>query len=67
MTKPVNFPVLLAALIGRAAQLSDTETRWHDTLAILKRHGIDPAGYEDYETGRPAAILAADLKGYTAG
>jgi hypothetical protein len=53
------MPVLLASTIGHAALLSDTPSKWASTLAMLKRHGVDPEGYEDFDKGRPAAMAAA--------
>jgi hypothetical protein len=51
----------LASTIGHAAVLSDTPEKWAATMAILKKNGIDPEGYEDFHKGRPAAIAAAGL------
>lgn len=56
---PTNMPVLLASAIGHAAMLSDTPAKWAATIAMLKRHGVDPQGYEDFEKGRHAAMAAA--------
>jgi hypothetical protein len=50
---------LLANAIAHAAVLADTPEKWEATLAMLKRNGIDPAGYEDFEKGRAAAIAAS--------
>ena len=56
---PANMPVLLASAIGHAALLSDTPAKWASTIAMLRQHGVDPEGYENFEKGRPAAIAAA--------
>jgi len=53
------MPVLLASAIGHAALLSDTPAKWASTIAMLRQHGVDPEGYENFEKGRPAAIAAA--------
>ncbi len=58
---------LLAGAIGHAAVLSDTPGKWAATIAMLRRHGIDPEGYEDFEKGRPLAIAAAGLAQHPAG
>jgi hypothetical protein len=54
-----NLPSLLASTIGHAAVLSDTPAKWASTIAMLKQNGVDPAGYEDFEKGRSAAMAAA--------
>jgi hypothetical protein len=54
-----NLPGLAASAIGHAAVLSDTPAKWESTIAMLKRNGVDPHGFEDFEKGRPAAIAAA--------
>jgi hypothetical protein len=59
--RPVNMPGLLASAIGHAAALSDTPSKWDSTIAMLKQHGVDPAGFEDFKQGRPAAMTAAGL------
>ncbi len=56
---PANLPGLLASTIGHAALLSDTPAKWESTLAMLKRNGVDPQGFEDFEKGRLAAMAAA--------
>ena len=50
-----------ATLIAWAARLSDTPARWMATLEVLRGLGIDPEGYEDFETGRCLAIRAREL------
>jgi hypothetical protein len=57
--QPVNLSGLVADLIGHAAVLSDRPEKWTATLFLLKQHGIDPQGFEDFEAGRRAAITAA--------
>ncbi len=56
---PAHLPTLLASTIGHAALLSDTPGKWASTIAMLKKNGVDPKGYEDFEKGRPAAMAAA--------
>jgi len=51
-----SLPALLATAIGHAAVLSDTPEKWAGTIAMLKQNGVNPAGYEDFEKGRTAAI-----------
>jgi len=58
---PSNLPVLLASTIGHAALLSDTPAKWASTIGLLRRHGVDPEGYEDFKKGRPAAMAAAGI------
>lgn len=53
---------LLARVVGHAAVLSDTPEKWASTIAMLRQHGIDPEGYEDFEKGRASAIAAAGLE-----
>ena len=60
--KAVNMHGLLAGTIGHAAALSDTPVKWETTIAMLKRHGVDPAGFEDFKNGRLAAMSAAGLE-----
>lgn len=50
---------LLRSTIGRAAVLSDTPEKWASTVALLKEHGVNPEGYEDFDKGRPLAISAS--------
>ncbi len=52
---------LLRSAIGHAAVLSDTPEKWIATIDLLKQHGIDPVGYEDFEKGRPLAIAASGV------
>ncbi len=52
---------LLRGVIGHAAVLSDTPQKWAATMDLLKQHGVDPAGYEDFEKGRPSAIAASGV------
>jgi hypothetical protein len=59
--RTVHMPGLLASAIGHAAALSDTPAKWESTIAMLKQHGVDPAGFEDFKKGRPAAMVAAGL------
>jgi hypothetical protein len=54
-----SLPGLLANTIGHAAVLSDTPAKWASTIAMLRRNGVDPSGYEDFEKGRPAAMAAS--------
>ena len=56
-----NMPVLLANTISHAALLSDTPEKWASTIAMLRRNGVDPEHYADFEKGRPAAIAAAGV------
>ena len=56
---------LLRVMIGRAAILSDTPEKWAETVELLRRHGVDPVGFEDFEEGRPAAIAASGLSPFT--
>jgi len=57
-TEMVNIPILLAGVIARCAKLSDTPEKWEVTLAALRRHGVDTAGYETFPQGRDATIAA---------
>jgi hypothetical protein len=41
--------------------LADTPEKWASTIAMLKRNGVDPEGFEDFEKGRPAAMAAAGI------
>ena len=52
---------LLRSAIGHAAVLSDTPEKWAATIDLLKQHGVDPVGYEDFEKGRSAAITASGV------
>jgi hypothetical protein len=52
---------LLRSTIGHAAVLSDTPEKWAATIDLLKQHGVDPGGYEDFEKGRSAAIAASGI------
>ena len=52
---------LLRSAIGHAAVLSDTPEKWAATIALLKQHGVDPAGYDDFDEGRPLAIAASGV------
>ncbi len=52
---------LLRSAIGHAAVLSDTPDKWAATIDMLKQHGVDPVGFEDFEKGRTAAILASGV------
>jgi hypothetical protein len=38
--------------------LSDTPEKWEATLEMLKRNGVDPSGYEDFDKGRALAMAA---------
>ena len=58
---PSNLPLLLANAIGHAAMLADTPAKWASTIAMLRRHGVDPQGYEDFDKGRTAAMAAAGI------
>lgn len=58
---PAVQSLLLKSAIGHAAVLSDTPEKWAATLDLLRRHGIDPAGYEDFEKGRSLAITASGV------
>jgi hypothetical protein len=49
---------LIANAIGHAAMLSDTPEKWEATLEMLKRNGVDPSGYEDFDKGRALAMAA---------
>ena len=35
--------------------------KWAATIDLLKQHGVDPDGYEDFEKGRSAAIAASGV------
>jgi hypothetical protein len=48
----------LANTIGHAAVLSDTPDKWEQTVAMLRKTGINPEGYEDFQKGRAAAMAA---------
>ncbi len=52
---------LLRSAIGHAAVLSDTPEKWAAMIDLLKQHGVDPVGYEDFEKGRSAAIAASGV------
>ena len=52
---------LLRSAIGHAALLSDTPEKWAATISLLQQHGVDPAGYVDFEKGRLAAIAASGV------
>ena len=63
---PANLPravqdQLLRSAIGHAAVLSDTPEKWAATIDLLKQHGVDPFGFEDFEKGRYAAIAASGV------
>ncbi len=58
---PAAHSQLLRSAIGHAALLSDTPEKWAATVDLLKQHGVDPAGYEDFEKGRPLAIAASGV------
>ncbi len=58
---PAAQSQLLRSAIGHAAMLSDTPEKWTATIDLLKQHGVDPVGYEDFETGRPLAIAASGV------
>ena len=64
---PASQSQLLRVMIGRAAVLSDTPEKWAETVELLKRHGVDPVGFEDFEEGRPAAIAASGISLFSAG
>jgi hypothetical protein len=57
----IDLSSLLANAIGHAAMLSDTPGKWESTIAMLKQNGVDPHGFEDFEKGRLAAMLAAGV------
>ena len=52
---------LLRSAIRHAAVLSDTPEKWAATIDLLKQNGVDPAGYEDFDKGRPLAITASGV------
>lgn len=52
---------LLRSAIGHAAVLSDTPEKWAATIALLKQHGVDPSGFDDFDEGRPLAIAASGV------
>ena len=58
---PAAQEQLLRSAIGHAAVLSDTPEKWAATIDLLKQHGVDPVGYEDFEKGRPLAIAASGV------
>jgi len=60
--QPINLAATLSDLIVHAAVLSDTPAKWTATLNLLKHHGIDPQGFEDFEAGRAAAITASGVQ-----
>jgi hypothetical protein len=41
--------------------LSDTPEKWAATIALLKQHGVDPSGFDDFDEGRPLAIAASGV------
>lgn len=47
-------------MTGRCAVLSDIPEKWAETLELLKQNGVDPEGFEDFETGRELAIRFAN-------
>jgi hypothetical protein len=59
---PAAQAQLLRGAIGHAAVLSDTPEKWAATVALLKQHGVDPAGYDDFEKGRALAIAASGVE-----
>ncbi len=63
---PAGFPPaaqsqLLRSAIGHAAVLSDTPEKWAATIDLLRQHGVDPVGFEDFQKGRLAAIAASGV------
>jgi hypothetical protein len=52
---------LVKSVIGHAAVLSDTPEKWAATIELLRQHGIDPQGYENFDKGRPLAIIASGI------
>ena len=64
---PAAQSQLLRSAIGHAAVLSDTPERWAATIDLLKQHGIDPVGYEDFEKGRHLAIAASGVTPFSGG
>ena len=58
---PAVHSQLLRSAIGHAAVLSDTPEKWAATIDLLKQHGVDPVGFEDFEKGRSAAIAASGI------
>ena len=58
---PTAQSQLLRSAIGHAAVLSDTPEKWAAMIDMLKQHGVDPVGFEDFEKGRPAAIEASGV------
>jgi hypothetical protein len=54
----------IAALIGRAAVLSDTPEKWAELIGILKHYGLDTLGFDDFKYGRPRVLAMA---GYASG
>ena len=57
----VSAPEVVSELIRLAARLSDTPHKWAVTLEVLRGLGIDPQGYEDFETGRSLASRGKSL------
>jgi hypothetical protein len=58
---PAVHDQLLRSAIGHAAVLSDTPEKWAATIDLLKQHGVDPVGFEDFGKGRSAAIAASGV------
>jgi hypothetical protein len=58
---PAAQAQLLRCAIGHAAVLSDTPEKWAATIVLLKQHGVDPTGYDDFDKGRPLAIEASGV------
>jgi hypothetical protein len=58
---PAAQAQLLRSAIGHAAVLSDTPEKWAATIALLKHHGVDPMGYDDFDKGRARAIEASGV------
>jgi hypothetical protein len=58
---PTVHDQLLRSAIGHAAALSDTPEKWAATIDLLRQHGVDPVGFEDFEKGRLAAIAASGV------
>lgn len=49
--------------MGNLALLAETPEQWQQALAAAQQHGIDTKGFEDFATGRPAAIALAKKTG----
>jgi len=49
--------------LGNLALMAQTPEDWSRAIAAAQSHGIDTKGFDDFETGRPAAIALAGKVG----